>query len=173
MDTRARPRRTYRKTAPASGRWVLGPPTALVLGERTRAASLAARVGWVRAAPRRRGGVEPGSRSRTRPGLLTARTHNSRPRLECGHQRAAFPGEETPTARADNARCGPRTEAPLRPDAWRPRHRHDVAVRELATGGELKHRRCRNAAIADAVTRNERGSSACHAVPIALGSGGA
>ena len=30
---------------------------------------------------------------------------------------------------------GRRTEAPLRPDAWHPVHRHDVAVYELAIGG--------------------------------------
>ena len=33
------------------------------------------------------------------------------------------------------AREGRRTEAPLRPNAWHPVHRHDVAVCELAIGG--------------------------------------
>jgi hypothetical protein len=42
---------------------------------------------------------------------------------------------EASVAGAADTWVGRPTEAPLRPDAWHPVHRHDVAVRELAIGG--------------------------------------
>jgi hypothetical protein len=48
------------------------------------------------------------------------------------------------------SRLGRRTEAPLRPDAWRPVHRHDGRGLRAPHRWELKDRRCRNEAHATA-----------------------
>jgi hypothetical protein len=76
-------------------------------------------------------------------------------RAPAAHSSSRSASERRPASGSD-ARCGRPTEAPLRPDAWRPVHRHDIAVCELAIGGSSS-----TVAVATNQTR-QRSESADH-----------
>jgi hypothetical protein len=86
----------------------------------------------------------PEPRSRAALGEGACSLHNL-----CEQQVTALPlrcvKQASPRRRSRRA-LGTTTEAPVRPDAWHPVHRHDVAVCELAIDGSSRHRRCRNEA---------------------------